>query len=138
MLGMWSFNKLPGYWRGMNPALQRAIQERSVYEAAIAADPASQGLAEERMQARVLELLGSQEQAVSAASLPAWLQASRTDAEKAGQDAADDAKVARFVFLGIVVFFILLIVLTDLACRNRIGRGIREAEAAGAGSEAWS
>ena len=138
VLGMWSFNKLPSYWRGMNPALQRTIQERSVYEAAIAADPASQGLAEERVQARVLELLGPQEQAVSAASLPAWLQASRVDAEKAGQDAADDAKVARFVFLGIVVFFILLIVLTDVACRNRIGRVIREAEAAGAGSEAWS
>jgi hypothetical protein len=42
-----------------------------------------------------------------------------------------DANVARFVFLGILLFFLLLYVLGDVACRNRIGRTIAQAEERG-------
>lgn len=45
--------------------------------------------------------------------------------------ASFDAMIARFVFLGIILFLLLLYVLGDVACRNRIGRTIAQAEREG-------
>jgi NSS family neurotransmitter:Na+ symporter len=50
--------------------------------------------------------------------------------------AAVDANVARFVFLGVILFLLGLYILSDVACRNRIGASIEEAERAGVDWEA--
>lgn len=60
-----------------------------------------------------------------------FVTAVRDKAAAARQAAAFDANVARFVFLGILLFLLGLYVLSDVACRNRIGRTIAQAEQAG-------
>ncbi|MCH7813527.1 MAG: hypothetical protein IID40_05850 [Planctomycetes bacterium] len=68
--------------------------------------------------------------------LTQWVRAVRSRAQEAFDVAAYDANVGRFVLFGVIVFYLFLIVLADLACRNRIGRTIKQAEAAGVGWEA--
>jgi SNF family Na+-dependent transporter len=65
-----------------------------------------------------------------------FVAAVRAKAAEARATAAADANIARLVFLGILVFYILLIVLSDIACRSRIGRAIAQAEEHGIGWEA--
>jgi hypothetical protein len=60
----------------------------------------------------------------------------RAKIAEAARAAVVDANVARFVFLGILLFFLLLYVLGDVACRNRIGRTIAQAEQSGIDWEA--
>ena len=81
------------------------------------------------------EILGPQDSPIDAASLPQWLQASQEEAQKARAAGPADAHVARFVFIGIVVFLILLMALSDIACRNRIGQAVEQAQRRGAGLE---
>ena len=88
-------------------------------------------------------MLGEEGQAVNVATLPSWLTALTvadgdgqeisiaTQAEQERESAASDANIARLVLIAIVVFFIFLYILADIACRNRIGRMIRQAEEAG-------
>jgi len=73
---------------------------------------------------------------VNVGALPEWLKTSQAEAEEAVSAARADANTARFVFLGILLFFILLYVLSDLACRNRIGQAIARAEQSGINWEA--
>jgi len=63
--------------------------------------------------------------------LAAFITAVRAEAADAGEAAIVDANVARFVFLGIILFLLLLYVTSDVACRNRIGRVIAQAEQRG-------
>ena len=65
-----------------------------------------------------------------------WIEGLRSKAQVAAEEAAGDANIARLVFLGIVSFYIILVALSDIACRNRIGRLIEGAEVAGEGWEA--
>ena len=65
-----------------------------------------------------------------------WVEGLRSKAQAAAVVAAGDANIARLVFLGIVSFYIILLALSDIACRTRIGRLIKSAEVAGDGWEA--
>ena len=65
-----------------------------------------------------------------------FVTAVRAKAEQNRAAAVTDANVARFVLLGIILFFIGLVTLSDVACRNRIGRTIAQAEREGIDWEA--
>ncbi len=136
ILVMWSYSKLPTYLDGMNPQTQGLTARHATYQEAVTAHYAEAELTEEAMTARIEELLGAKGDEIDAGTLPPWLQESHDAAEEAGRQASSDANIARLVFLGIVLFYILLIVLSDLACRHRIKWMIQQAERAGPGWEA--
>ena len=148
VLVMWTYTNGPDYWRAMNPEHKSAEARRTVYADAVARHFAEEELKPDALDARVLSILGPPDQPVDMAKLPGWLrmatvesegdEPARPIAEVASQQAriaSGDANVARFVFLGILLFFILLVVLADIACRNRIGRMIEAAERSGVGWE---
>lgn len=128
VLGAWTYTKAPAYLKGMSPAFKGAQAARTVHEPLIQKHFAHEELSEEALQAKVLEVLGSQ---ADPNSLPEWLADSVDQAEEARAKAATDANVARFLFIGLAVFFVLLLALCDIACRNRIGRTIAAAEESG-------
>ena len=127
----WSYSNLPGYLAGMNPVTKRIAAEYSVYEKAIKAHFADKQLDAEALEAKTTELLGKKTKRINTTSLPPWLAEKTPEANTAGEEAAKDANIARFVFAGIVLFYILLVALTDIACRGRIGKTIRAAEQEG-------
>jgi hypothetical protein len=133
ILVAWSYVNLPGYLRSMNPAKQRMIAERSVYSGAIAKHFSEANLDVEQLAQEVQKLLGPEDRPVNTSSLPSWLLEHQDDANKARDAAGADANIARLVFVGILAFYIFLIALSDIACRNRFGRMIRQAEEAGGG-----
>jgi len=134
ILVAWTATNLGGKLDGMSPAKRSLSYERAVYVGAVAEHFENDDLPDDELAARTVEILGADDQAIDADSLPEWLQASRDKAEAAKAEGPADANVARMVFIGIVVFFILLVALSDIACRNRIGRVIRQVEADG---EEW-
>ncbi len=85
--------------------------------------------------AKVDRLVGRPEREIDPGEV-AFVKAVRARMEQAVRAAVVDANVARFVFLGIILFLLLLYVLSDVACRNRIGRMIEEAERDGVTWEA--
>ena len=149
ILVSWGWQNAPGYVERMSPATQGIAAERAVYSQAVAehldVDPTTDdGIA------KVHAILGPDGTAITYASLPKWLREWKIEVppEVADEDplkrpirdvakdahtaAAKDAGVARFVLVGIVVFLIILVVISDLACRGRIGQSIDQAEANGA------
>ncbi|MHC4697472.1 MAG: sodium-dependent transporter [Planctomycetota bacterium] len=134
VLGMWCYFNGPQRMKQMSPQLQGDIAARGVYSAAIAErHPELQG---EAFEAKVTELLGVDTGALeSLDALPAWLRAHDQAADEARTAAKRTANVARFVFVGILVIFIVVFVLSDIACRNRIGKVIKHADAEGVGLE---
>ena len=149
ILVMWSINKFPEYLAQMNPEARAITAERDAYAGPIAEHFAEDGLSEVEMAVKVAAILGEEGERVDTTTLPVWLTEITIPGEDgalpkplvlAAHDAADDAaslaNVARFVFGGLIVMFILLFVLTDIACRNRIGRVIAQAEREGVGWEA--
>ncbi|MFQ5414038.1 MAG: sodium-dependent transporter [Phycisphaerae bacterium] len=147
ILGMWSYEKFPGYLDQMNPETQAAAAEHGVYRPWVEAHVREAGMSSARLDAAVADILGPEAARIDSSALPAWLASARVEIKAAGEtrrvpiaeraaaaaaDAASLANVARFVFGGVVLFFILLVVLSDIACRNRIGATIREAERQGA------
>ncbi len=135
ILAMWGYNNLPERISGMDPGRQGIAAERATYTQAIEEHFADAGLDAEAMASEVEELLGTEDQAVNTADLPAWLQETSEAAQEGRRAAAADASIARLVFLGILAFFVLLVVLSDVACRNRIGRMIDQSQRAGNGWE---
>ena len=133
ILVAWTATKAGDYLDGMSPAKRTLSYARAVYAEAIAEHLADDGLSDEELTAQTEELLGPEDAAIDAASLPGWLQASQQEAEEAAAQGPADANVARFVFIGMVIFLILLIALGDIACRGNIGRSIRQAEQFGVG-----
>lgn len=131
ILVMWGYSNLPDYLAKMNPAAQGIAAERAAYTEAVGVHFQDAGLDEAALVAKVEELLGPEGPKVDVAAMPAWLQQSRETAEKGMVAAADDARIARLVFVGILLFFLFLIALSDIACRNRIGTAIAQAERAG-------
>ncbi len=67
-----------------------------------------------------------------------FVRAARAKMVAAAKAAVVDANVARFVFLGVLLFLLALYVLSDVACRNRIGQTIAAHEQRGVGWEAVS
>lgn len=143
VLVMWAYTYGPDKLRGMNPSAQGIAAARDVYAEVIKDHINGEGLNDDQLAERVEAILGPENEAVDTDTLPEWLKfapieleegrfvtSTEAAAEKAS-DAADDATIAMLVFLGIVGFFILLIALSDIACRNRIGRTIEAAERAG-------
>ncbi|MCH8966331.1 MAG: sodium-dependent transporter [Planctomycetes bacterium] len=128
ILVAWSYNNLPGYLDQMNPSMQGELAARGAYADAIKDHFAADNLDADTMTSRIIELLGSDEQPVVVGALVGWLGEYSETAEEARSDAAHDANIARTVLIGILVFFVFLVVLSDIACRNRIGRTIRAAE----------
>jgi len=135
ILVAWTITNAGDYLDGMNPSIRSANYERAVYSDAIAEHHAAENLSDDELADRTAQYLGSAGGPIDVAGLPDWLQALQDEAETARAAGPADANVARFVFIGIVIFFILLTVLGDIACRNRIGRTLAEAEAAGVGLE---
>jgi NSS family neurotransmitter:Na+ symporter len=85
---------------------------------------------------KIHRLAGEYGEYLDAARTAEFIVAVRAKAQAARQAAVVDANVARFVLLGILLFFIGLFVLSDVACRNRIGRTVAQAEQAGVDWEA--
>ncbi len=128
VLGAWAYTKAPAYLEGMSPAFKGAEAARSVYRPVIRAQFAGPDLTDEHLDAKVTEILGED---VRRDGLPDWLADYHQPAEAARDTASADASAARLVFIGLVVFFFVLLALADIACRNRIGRTIAAAERAG-------
>jgi len=151
ILGGWTYQNLPGYVDGMNPALQARVAQRGVYTAAINEHFAEEALAEDVLAERIASILGAEDAPIKPNALPDWLKDKTVPIEENGQtrnisiaeqakaaaaSASEDANVARFVFIGLVVLLLLLVMLSDLACRNRMGKLIQQAERNGIDWEA--
>ncbi len=128
VLGAWAYTKAPSYLEGMSPAGKGSAAARAVYEAAIRTHFNDGKATGEFITGKINEILGTE---AIPESLPDWLASSRDEAEAQRRLASTDANVARFVFIGMIVFYVLLLALSDIACRNRIGRTIAEAERTG-------
>ena len=128
ILGAWSYTTFPGYIRGMSPDRAGTVAARGVYQNALGEHFADEDLSPKALEAKTVQILGAEG---IPDSLPEWLHEFTAQAADARAEAEGDAGVARFVFIGLLVFFALLLGLADIACRNRIGRTIRAAEAAG-------
>ncbi len=128
ILGSWAYMNAPGYLRGMSPTIQGSQAARSVYAGAIGDHFSDEGLSEEMLGVRVDEIVGA---SADPESLPGWLEDRRVEADAARTVAEEDASVARSVFILLAIFYLSLLVLSDIACRNRIGKTIAKAEAAG-------
>ncbi len=123
VLGLWCFFNGPDRLRDMSPTIKGVAAERGVYAAKIAGRSEYADLDESAMDAKVTEILGVAEGVpVSAEGLPDWLGGLEDAAAAAHSEAEATANVARFVFLGVLLVFIVVLVLSDIACRNRIKR----------------
>ncbi len=131
ILVMWSIEKLPGKLQQLDPVAHGTATARGVYEAAIHDRYSESKLDEKAMKAKVVELLGPPERAIDSAALQPWLAEKGAQANEAREKAAGNATVSRFVFIGILALLGLLIALSDIGCRNRIGRVIKKAEQEG-------
>ena len=85
---------------------------------------------------KIHRLAGEHAEYLDVARSAEFIAAVRAKADEERQAAVVDANVARFVLLGILLFFIGLFVLSDVACRNRIGRVVAQAEQDGMDWEA--
>jgi hypothetical protein len=126
MLCFWCYFKGPDRLRMMSPSYQGDAAARAVYSGSVA--ERFPGLDDKSLATKVTGLLG-QDVGIpeDTSSLPDWLQAVAPQAEAARPAAERPAVIARFVFLGVVLVFIVVFVLSDIACRNRIGRSIKAA-----------
>jgi SNF family Na+-dependent transporter len=100
-------------------------------DAVIAGFVATQAMTPRELANKILRLAATPDVKVTAEQLTEFIKSVRAKQETARAKAVVDANVARFVFLGLLLFLLLLYVLSDVACRNRIGRTIGDAEARG-------
>jgi neurotransmitter:Na+ symporter, NSS family len=138
----WVYVNAPGYVDSMNPSSQGSAAARAVYEGAaynklgrewlgLSADaelPATSDLTEE--QAALIEqcqatLLGHSPD-VQPGTLPAWLREHDSEAAQAHQEAETQSRIARGVFIGLVVLLVATVALSQLAHRLRFARIISE------------
>ena len=137
VLGLWCYFNGPERLEAMSPELQGPIAARGVYATAVGENQPD--LSEKALETKITELLGVEEGLPeSLDALPPWLRESDDEAEAARQTAREDANVARFVFVGVLIVFIVFFVLSDIACRNRLIRVIEQAEQEGVGLEGSS
>ncbi len=151
ILAGWTYQNLPGKLAAMNPERQGLAAERGAYVAAITEHFAEEALSEEVLAARVAGIAGPEDKSIDVAGLPEWLKAKTVAVVVNGEahqisiaeharalaaDASEDANVARFVVIGLIILLLLLVMLSDLACRNRMGKLIQQAERNGIDWEA--
>ena len=125
--------RTPGAWRYNDTGRLERVYFRN-RDPVVAKYP---DLDEDALNVEVTRLLGVEEGVPeSLDGLPSWLREADPEAQEARAAAENTANVARFVFVGILVVFIIVFVLSDIACRNRIGKAIAHAEVDGVGLEA--
>lgn len=130
ILGLWCFYNGPDRLRAMSPSIQGQRAARAAYQTAIQAQPKYTDLSDEALEVLTAELLGVDEGLPDdLSSLPTWLRATDETAETARVNAAKIANVARYVFVGVLLFYLSVFALGDIACRNRIKRMIESAQA---------
>ncbi len=123
LLVLWCTFKGPERLEGMSPSIQGPAAARSVYEQAIEQRPEYAELDPQQLEAKVTEILGVEEGVPdSVDALPQWLGELGEQASKARAAAENKANVARFVFVGVLLIYFTIFVLSDIACRNRIKR----------------
>ena len=123
VLGLWLVTNGPERMEGMSPGIQGPLAARGVYQAAIEERPEYAELDEEALAGEVTEILGVEEGVPdSPDALPEWLAVLADEASQAQAAAASKANIARFVFVGVLLVFALVFVLSDIACRTRIKR----------------
>ncbi len=134
VLGMWCYFNGPDRLKKMSPSLQGDLAMRSVYEAAISAHFPDAD--DDALNTHVTKILGEGVSITAAIDLlPAWLRQVDEQATQARVPAERTASVARFVFVAIIILFLLMLGLADMACRGRIGKVIKQAEDVGVGLE---
>ena len=134
VLGLWCIYNGPARLAKMNPAVQGGIAARSVYVSAGA--ERFPDLDSDALAAKLTNVLGTADGAPAAIDAwPEWLRAQSAAAEQKRAGAERGANVQRGVFITIILLLILVYALSDIACRNRIGRAIARAEAQGVGME---
>ncbi|UCE61068.1 MAG: sodium-dependent transporter [Phycisphaerales bacterium] len=135
ILAGWSYMNLPDYLDGMNPEKMGSAALRGAYTQAIQTHFAEEGLEQAAIEEKVAELLGSEDEQIDLAGMPEWVRGADDQAAQDREVAVKDANIARSVLIAIIVFLILLYALSDIACRNRIGRVIKQVEDTGGGWE---
>ena len=119
VLILWCAYNGPKRLRGMSPSITGAAAARSVYAEVIAERLELDD--EEALATQVTQTLGVAEGLPkSLDGLPDWLREADADAEAARTLAGERANVARFVFVGVLLFYIGVFALSDIACRGRI------------------
>ena len=130
VLVLWLYVKGPDQLAMMDPQLQGDLAARAVYDDAVG--QRYPDLDAELLTLKVNELLKVEAGVpASTLTLPNWLRELDQQVNDARVPASSQAKVQRMVFVCIIVFFLFIYALSDIACRNRIKRVIEEAEADG-------
>ena len=124
VLGLWLYFEGPGRVRAMIPSIQGQAAVEKTYTDAVKAQPEFADLSDKAITAKADELFAD----TSAAGRPEWLAIAVQDAVKAKARAEKQAMVAAFVFVCVCGMFILIYALSDIACRNRIGRMLAQSE----------
>ena len=120
VLIMWFTYNGPDRLRGMSPAIKGAEGARAVYAQAIQ-DHFPDLEEEEALAAKVTELLGVAEgMPKTLDNLPTWLRAVDDEAREGRALEMKRANVARFVFVGVLLFYLGVFAVSDIACRGRI------------------
>ena len=136
VLILWCFYNGPDRLRAMSPSIQGDRAARAAYQAAIGEREEYADLDEEALAEVTTKLLGVAEGVpASLNKLPLWLRETDEAAEEDRTEAASTANVARFVFVGVVLFYIGVFVLGDIACRTRIKRSLELAGAPASNAE---
>lgn len=128
VLVMWTWQESPNYLNGMSANYKGTAAARGVYEKEIRNHPEFAGLEKEAMTAKITELIG-EKGIPKVDQLPEWLAVKTPEAAQERQKAANDARIALLVFVGVLLLYIFAVVITDLASRGRIRRLINESEA---------
>ncbi|MCH8852812.1 MAG: hypothetical protein IID41_09210, partial [Planctomycetes bacterium] len=130
ILCLWLYFEGPGRVRAMIPSIQGQAAVEKTYADAVKEQPEFANLSDEAIAARVAELFaGTAAADASVASRPEWIAIAVQDAVQAKAGAEKQAMVAAFVFVCVCGMFILIYALSDIACRNRIGRMLAQSEA---------
>ncbi len=131
ILVAWFVTNGPDYLEGMNAELKGSAAARGVYEAAVG-EHFADSLTGEALEAKKIEILGD---LGVPQTMPDWLMSLGAKAEESREIAAKDARVARYVFVSVLLFLALLVAVSDIACRKRIGRVIAAAQLSESGLE---
>ena len=119
---------------GMSPDTSGISAARSVYDPAVREHFAGEELSDEQVDARLTALVRA---GAFSDAMPDWLETMPdwsqlvVEAEVARDLAKEDARIARMIFIGMLLFYGLILVTADIACRNRIGRTITAFEKTG-------
>jgi len=131
VLSMWCYYNAPGYMQRMSPSFMNI---KTALKAQFPNDyPAADKdkTVHARLVRRIHEL-----QSTPTVHQPDWLTAPPPGVAKKMDEARAEASVARFSIVGVFVMLVIIIAAVDVACRNRMGRIIADADARGVGLEA--